>query len=140
MTPSMDSDRHRRLCEFVEDRVGDSLRGMVSYDESDWEAVYIRPDLATRELRAGLDDICDRARDARSLLREADYPPIGETTATTEVHENGVVLHFPRGPDSGTLVSLDRDVARHLTSFVIECSEILEPAAKGATRPDSSAE
>lgn len=136
----MDSDRHRRLCEFIQSRVGNSLRGLVWYGESDWEAIYIREDLATQELRADLADICERARSARALFPEADYPPLGETTATTEVHENGVVLHLPESPDSGTLVSLDRDVARHLTSFVVDCSEILEPAAKGATRPDSSAE
>lgn len=135
MPPAMTRDRHRRLCEFVEDRVGDSLRGMVFYDESDWEAVYIRPDLATQELRAGLDDICDRARDARSLIREADYPPLGATAATVEVHENGVVLHFPEEPGSGTLVSIDRSVARDLSEFVVECTEVL-----GATADESSRE
>jgi hypothetical protein len=121
----MDNARYQRLCEFIQDRVGDSLRGVIRYDETDWDAVYVRSDLATRELQVGLTDICDRARSARSLFREADYPPLGETAATVEVHENGVALHFPEGPECGTLVSLDRSVARDLTEFVVECSELL---------------
>jgi hypothetical protein len=135
----MDGARHQRLSDFIEDRVGDSLRGVVWYDAADWEAVYVRPDLATRELYDRLDEICDRARSTRSLFREADYPPLGETTATTDVHENGVVLHFPEGPESGTLVSLDRAVARDLSEFLLECTEVLQGDA-AAEPPESSAE
>jgi len=67
-----------------------------------------------------------RARQNEPLLRAEDYPPLGKVHVTSEVHEDGVILHFPEGPEVGTIVSLDRDAARQLAGFVAQAMAILQ--------------
>ncbi|WP_353635094.1 hypothetical protein ABSL23_06235 [Halobacterium sp. NMX12-1] len=122
----MSERRHRALHRFVEERASDSYRSAFYYEGDDWETLYVRDDVATNRLRHELPDLVERARSNQPLLREDDYPPLGELGATTEVHEDGAILHFPEGPDEGTIISLDRDVAHRLTGFVTEAMSILQ--------------
>lgn len=102
---------------------------MFSYEEDDWSALYIRNDVATERLRDTVADIIERTREARALVREEDYEELGEKTATTEVHESGVILHFPQGDQRGIIISLDREAARRLTAFVSQCATIIHSPA-----------
>ncbi|GGN07265.1 hypothetical protein GCM10009021_02910 [Halarchaeum nitratireducens] len=99
---------------------------MFYYDEDDWTTIYVRDDLATERLRDSVPNIVERTREARALVREDDYERLGETTATTEVHDSGVVLHFPREDRRGVIISLDREAARRLSAFVSQCATILQ--------------
>jgi hypothetical protein len=127
----MVSDRHEELHEFIRDRAGRSYRTAFHYDTDDWETIHVRHDLQTEELGEETPDVMERARESEPLVREEDYPPLGETYAKTEIHEDGIVFHFPEGPNEGTIVSLDPDAAQVLTGFVTRCLSILET-------PDSS--
>lgn len=122
----MIEERHRELHQFIQERASGSYRSAFYYEGDNWEALYVREDVATERLHDELPDIVKRARQNQPLLREEDYPPLGELDATTEVHEDGVILHFPEGPDVGTIVSLDRDVARRLAGFVTQSMSILQ--------------
>jgi len=122
----MASPRHRESHEFVQERTGEAYRAAFHYEGEEWEALYVREEYATAELRAVVPEVVDRLLERPVLIREEEYPPLGETEATTEVHDDAVVLHFPEGPDEGTIVSLDRDVARRLAGFVVRCTSILE--------------
>lgn len=124
-TRVMIDERHRQLHRFIQERANMSYRSAFYYERDDWDALYIREDVATERLHDELPDVVKRARQNQPLLRKEDYPPLGEVRATTEVHEDGVVLHFPEGPESGTLVSLDCDVARRLAGFITQAMEIL---------------
>ncbi|WP_379732395.1 hypothetical protein [Halolamina salina] len=130
----MTEEHHRELHQFVKDRAGDAYRTAFHYEGDDWETLYVRDDLATDRLHNQLPDIVERARDTQALLREEDYPPLGAARATTEVHEDGVILHFPEGPTAGTLVSIDRDAARRLAGFVTRAMSILQSPSASAYR------
>ncbi|GGL37479.1 hypothetical protein GCM10009037_21270 [Halarchaeum grantii] len=132
----MVDERHRKLHEHVAGKAGDAYRVGFYYDADEWEVVHVREDLATRRLHEELPDIRERVTDTRALVREEDYPPLGEARATTEVHENGVIVHFPEDGTRGTVVSLDRRVARNLTEFVVECTSILDVGGETRWRAD----
>lgn len=121
MTGSND-ELHR----FVTERAGDAYRTAVTYDADGWKPLHVREDLRTQSLKRSLPGAIERARETEALFREDDYPPLGEAKATTELHEDGVVIHFREGEKSGTIVSLDRDAARRLAGFVAECLSIIE--------------
>ncbi|WP_459881305.1 hypothetical protein [Halorubrum gandharaense] len=123
------SERHRRLHEYLKEEAGDSYRTAVHYDADDWDAIYGRPDLPPEELRDIVSTAVKRARAERALIPESEYPRLGRTHATTEVHENGVVIHLPEDGTKGTLISLDRSAASRLTEFVGTCSEIVHTPA-----------
>ncbi|MGB9987240.1 DUF7522 family protein [Salarchaeum japonicum] len=125
-------DAHRQLHRFVEERAGDTYRTMFYYTADDWETIYVRDDVATDHLRDTVPEIIERTREARALVREEDYETLGETTATTEVHESGVIIHFPEEDHRGVLVSLDPDAARQLTGFVSHCVTILHSPTASA--------
>jgi hypothetical protein len=122
----MVSERHQKLHQYIKEQAGTAYRTAFHYDADDWETIHIRHDLQTEALGAELPDVIERAREAEPLVREDDYPPLGETYAQTEIHEDGLVCQFPEGPNEGTIVSLDPDAARLLTGFVTRCLSILE--------------
>lgn len=121
--------RHRQLHEFVEQQAGDAYRAAFHYDEDGIERIHVRDDLPRDRLEEVVPDVYDRVQRTRALLRKEDYPPLGPARATTEVHDDGVVLHFPESEKEGVIVSLDRDVARQLTGFVVRCTSILDSSS-----------
>lgn len=123
----MVTDRHRSVHQFLQERAGGAYRAAFYYDDEGWETVYVRGDIATNRLRGSVSEAVERARQADVILPGEEYPPLGETNATTEVHENGVIVHFPEGPEEGLLVSLDREVAARLTTFIDQAVSILRP-------------
>jgi len=122
----MIQERHRELHQFILDRAGDAYRTGFHYREDGWKTMYIREDLATEQLENEMPDVIEQVRDRRALLSEETYPPLGEPQATTEVHDEGVIIHFPEGSAEGTIISLDREAARRLTGFVVQCQTILQ--------------
>jgi hypothetical protein len=123
---SMVSERHRKLHQYIKEQAGTAYRTAFHYDADCWETIHIRHDLQTEALGEELPDVIERARDTEPLVREDDYPPLGEAYAQTEIHEDGIVCLFPEGGHEGTIVSLDPDAARLLTGFVTRCLSILE--------------
>lgn len=123
----MVTDRHRSVHQYLRERAGDAYRSAFYYDEDGWETIHVREDIATVGLEQAIPEAVQRARETDAFLYGDEYPPLGEANATTEVHENGVIVHFPEGPDEGLLVSLDRDVAARLTTFIDQTVSILHP-------------
>lgn len=122
----MPASRHEALHEFVQNRAGESYRASFHYKGDEWEPLYVREDLATRELRERIPQAREDLVERRALVPEEKYPPLGETHATTEIHEHGVIVHIPEGPREGTVISLDRQAARRITGFVVRCRSVLE--------------
>ncbi|WP_430506017.1 hypothetical protein [Haloparvum sp. PAK95] len=122
----MVENRHRALHQFVMERAGDSYRTAFYYHADGWETLHVREDVATEQLEESVPKAVERAREKRAFLRGEEYPPLGDTTATTEVHENGVIIHFPEKDREGVLISLDRDAAQKLASFVDQAISVLE--------------
>ncbi|GAA0658272.1 hypothetical protein [Salarchaeum japonicum] len=117
----MSEPRHAKLDRYLRDRAGDAYRTAFRYDADGWEPIHVREDLATRELHTLLPELVERVRGTRAWVSEEEYERFGGTTATMEIHEEGVLLHVPDGENAGVLVSLDVDAARSLVGFVAEC-------------------
>jgi len=128
---------HRELHRFIEEQAGGAYRTAFRYTMDDWEAIYVRDDVATRQLKREVPRIIKRARESQSLLQEETYSALGELQATTEVHTDGVILHFHEAPEEGTVVSLDKEAARQLSDFLSGCTKILTSQPPGSD--DSSA-
>lgn len=121
----MPPDSHRRVAEFCRQRARDQFRAAVSYDEDGWEVVALREDLRTPELKRALPRLHRLLLDRDDVVPASEYPALGETVATTEVHEDGVVLHFREGERSGLVVTLDREVGQQLVGFLETCADML---------------
>ncbi|WP_436910486.1 hypothetical protein [Halosimplex marinum] len=130
----MPDERYQPLLQLVHSRASDAFRGAVRYDAEGWEALYLRDDVATGDLKQALGAITDRARADESIVPADQYDRLGETQATVELHDRAAVLHFRESAESGVVVSLDREVAQGLGQFVNSCNAVLDgrqPDAEG---------
>ncbi|GAB7093709.1 hypothetical protein JCM30237_08610 [Halolamina litorea] len=118
-------DRYARLVRLISDYVDRNFRAAFQYDERDWTALYVRPDLATEDLQAAVPALADRARSHEPLVREPDYPELGTQRASISLHAEAVLVHFNEGPQSGVVATLETDVARNLSQFVARCESVL---------------
>ncbi|WP_135362825.1 hypothetical protein [Halosimplex halophilum] len=131
----MPNERYQPLLKLVHSRAGDAFRGAVRYDAEGWEALYLRDDVATGDLKQALGAITDRARADESIVPADQYDRLGGTQATVELHDHAAVLHFREGAEAGIIVSLDRDVAQGLGQFVNSCNAVLD-----GRQPDAEAD
>ncbi|WP_436928805.1 hypothetical protein [Halosimplex halobium] len=122
----MPNERYQPLLQLVHNRAGDAFRGAVRYDAEGWEALYLRDDVATGDLKQALGPITDRARAEESIVPPEQYDRLGEAQATVELYDHAAVLHFREGAEVGIIVSLDRDVAQGLGQFVNGCNAVLD--------------
>jgi hypothetical protein len=122
------NDVDRRLLELVRGRAGDALRGVVRYDEDGYTALYVREDVQTDELREVFPSLVARMRSDEPVVPSEVYGAFGATQATVELHENAALVHFSREETGGRglLVSLDRDVAQGLGTFVDDCMAVFD--------------
>jgi hypothetical protein len=122
----MPDERYQPLVQLIHNRAGDAFRGAVRYDADDWEALYLRDDVATEELKNALATITGRARADEPTVPPEQYDRLGENQTTVELYDRAAVLHFRESRDSGIIVSLDRDVAQGLGQFVNSCNAVLD--------------
>ncbi|RKD85909.1 hypothetical protein [Halopiger aswanensis] len=116
---------YQDLVRLIHDRAGNTFRSAFSYTADDWQALYLRDDIATKELHDVLPQLIDRARTIEPIVREEEYPKIGAAQASVELHEHGVLIHFRESKDEGVAVSLEREAARELATFIDSCTELL---------------
>lgn len=89
------------------------------------DRAVVRSDLATADLEAIVPTLADRARAQEPLVREDDYPEMGEQRASISLHEAAVLIQFDEGDRSGVVVTLETGVARNLSEFAAQCESVL---------------
>lgn len=114
--------------DVLEERVGESLRAICSYDKSGCEIHYIREDI--RETNFEDRTMTRRARDRRPL--EDEGGPLGERRATLELWDESLFIHLPEDEARGLLFAVEPEVGRRLTGFVEECWTALEDPSESA--------
>lgn len=117
----------RELCAHLRDQIGDALRSVSYYDADTEQVVYVRDDVSS-ELSGDQAERIVRFLRNRTDIQQA-YDELGrEAALRCNVHcwEDRIGLHFPHGPESGTLVAVDPIVARELHVFVGQCRDILD--------------
>lgn len=118
-------NRYKRLVGLIKEEAEGNFRSAFRYDETDWQALYVRSELATEDLQSVVPTLAERARSKEPMVREEDYPRLGSQRASISLHDEAVLVHVRDGPDSGVVVTLDTDVARNLSEFVARCENVL---------------
>lgn len=117
----MAQGKYGELMEFLEVRVGDSLRTVFSYEFDDWSTLYIRDDVATGELRERVGRLVKRMREHESMADDRLYRGLGETQAMVELHSEGILINIKQSERSGVALSFDRDAVSDIPSFIDGC-------------------
>lgn len=122
----MAAGRHDALLEHLHDRTDSALRTVTYYDADTTDVVYARDDVRAKLSGEQASALVDYLREREGVQAAKDRLGFDDTLVCS-VHcwDDHIGLHFSHGPDSGTLVTLDTDVARNLHSFVIECQNVL---------------
>lgn len=118
----MAEGKNTELLSYLEETAGEYLRGVVWYEDDEYEIHYIRDDLRTRRLRSEVDKMIDRLRrESRSGERRSFS--LGEVNGIVRSFEEAMVMHFPSTQGRGTVVTLEPEVARQLNTFIGSCLE-----------------
>ncbi|MFC7166062.1 hypothetical protein [Halospeciosus flavus] len=120
----MSSRPHRELVDYVEEQAGDYFRTAVAFTEEDWEIIYRREDLPRERAEQRAESVVGKAR-RREPLRQPDSP-FGEFDAMIELYEGGVFTVIQESPSEGVIIALERDAARSLAGFILECRQTLD--------------
>lgn len=115
-----------RFVSFLQQRVGQSLRAVRFYSETDHRSLYARSDVQQNTSRNDIEQLVTHAR--RELQERADDQfrfTEGEMEATVRVFHDVVVVNLLSSSDRGILLSLDADIASRLHSFVHDCQSWL---------------
>lgn len=108
---------------MLEEQTGGATRGVGEYSDGQVRLLYVRPDLQTDAFRKRAQEALEKAPDRHPLVVDDE---VGEWKADVEVHDHAIVIHLPTGSGRGILVSMDPEIARNLTNFVQECTEIVQ--------------
>lgn len=108
------------LSTYLNDRLGDLLRGVAHYQMEEFEVVYIRDDIQEQRHRDEVEEMLSRIKHERSPEEEQSFP-FGHLSATVRVFDEAIFMHFPVENQTGVVVALEPAVAKSLNSFVGDC-------------------
>lgn len=109
------------LTTFVRNRAGESLRTVVPYDGRTYTVHYLRDDLTEPDVLARLEEVLANVISGGGRRDEKIRSEFGTLSASVQIREDGVIMHFPKSTDSGVLLSFESAVAKQLDDFVGEC-------------------
>lgn len=107
---------------FMREQAGDSLRLVGLYNHETFNIQYVRPDLDRKFTEQDLREMATELRkESIERYHEEQAFTLGSLDATVRLFENAVIIHYPRGQISGTIVSLEREAGMQLSQFIEEC-------------------
>lgn len=117
-----------RLQAFFEERAGDDLRSILTYDGDAHEIVYVREDVAEQyspeELAKSIDT--SRLDSLTSPLYEGSFSPEhGELTCLVQAFEHAVEMNFILDDGVGVAVGLDINALEGAHGLVADARKIL---------------
>jgi hypothetical protein len=127
----MAAGRHDALLEYLRGRAEGALRIVTYYDADTTDVVYARDDVRAKLSGEQASALVDYLRQRDDIQTAKDRLGFDDTLVCS-VHcwDDHIGLHFAHGPRSGTLVTLDTEVARNLHAFVTECRNALDDSDK----------
>jgi hypothetical protein len=113
------------IVEYLQDRVGSHLRGVIRYHQESTDILYLRDDVHEVRLQSQFDRIVDRLEPESHSAEERAFP-FGDLYVTVRRFEEAIIMHFPTGHNRGIIVSLEPETARNLNTFTTECLKRIE--------------
>lgn len=110
----------KSLTTYLDDRVGDLLRGVAHYQDDELEVVYLRTDIREQRHREDIQQMLTRVKQEGTPKEEQAFP-FGHLHATLRIFDETIFLHFPIENQTGVVVTLEPTVAQSLNSFVGDC-------------------
>lgn len=107
---------------FLQQRAGQSLRAVRFYSQTGHRSLYARDDVQENISQTDIDQLVASAR--RELQDRADSQlefTDGEMEATVRVFHDIVIVNLLSSGEYGLLLSLDKDIASRLHSFIHDC-------------------
>lgn len=108
------------LVEYLQDRTGDYLRGVVRYHRNANDVLYMREDIKEERLQSQIDRMLDRLEPESRSAEERAFP-FGDLYVTVRRFEDAILMHFPIGSNRGIVVGLEPEAASSLNTFTTEC-------------------
>jgi len=108
------------LVQYLRDRVGNALRGVIRYHQGTSDVLYLRDDVREVRLQSQIDRMLSRL-EPESHSAEEEAFPFGDLYVTVRRFEKAIIMHFPTGNNRGVAVSLEPETAHNLNTFTTEC-------------------
>lgn len=121
----MGENRYHQLVKHAYRKAGDQLRVVGGYDVGNWRTLYRRKDLQDGDFEQRVEEVHDHARKRQELTGQASREAFGSHECGLEVHEDAVLIFLREDGDRGVVISLEKEAARDLAQFVVECRETL---------------
>ncbi|WP_262177966.1 hypothetical protein [Haloarcula laminariae] len=106
----------------LQEQIGDNLRAVASYEESEWALRYEREDIKAKPR------IFEKIHEELILegmgteYLESVFQ-VGQLNCTMHSFEEAMCFHFVRGPMQGVFISIEPETMLSLNSFVSICKE-----------------
>ena len=117
----------QRVARYCNERVGEKLRSVTTYDESGVETVYQRPGLREQYSDEQAAALLDTAQKQNERLHRSgiERAPLGEPRAGVYAFERAFVVQLPVTEARGVVVTMDADVGTELDGFLTALREQL---------------
>lgn len=121
----------RTIAKFCRNKAGESLRGVYHYSDGEYEALYLRDDIAEQYTDEGLTDFFELVAESEDTdTQQEEALHVGTHHATLRLYDDALLLQFPQGEDIGTLIALDPTAGRDISAFVVQCLETLHQTSE----------
>jgi len=112
----------KQLVDYLASRAGDMVRAVAFYTGDDYEILYIKDEIRAKYTEAEIERVADLLRAEPRRSRVESTFEMGEFRCSLLAFGDGIVMHFPQGGGTGTLVTLEVDAARQFSQFAAECA------------------
>ena len=117
---------------FLQNRLNTSFRGMIKYDSTGKQIIYLRDDINRQRLERHCDRMIQRMKPEVSPAEKEAFP-VGDLHATLRYFDEAIILHLPTSQQGGVIVSLEPDVGRQFNCFVNSCLQELHSFRRSGT-------
>lgn len=122
----MDETAAENLIEFVRGEAGEGLRALAIESEDGYAIEYLRNDLRQKYDEHSYSETIDHFRaEAPTGRSDLGDNPIGPSRALVHYHEHACIIQVPLSGSRTLWISVSRDVATALSTFVESCREIV---------------
>ncbi|UIP00788.1 hypothetical protein Hbl1158_05365 [Halobaculum sp. CBA1158] len=113
------------LVQFLQQQAGEYLRGVVHYSDDDYDALYLRDDVADMYTDEELTEFVAYYREKNRQLAPDRPFDLGTDHCTISMYDEAIIFHFTQGTDVGTVVTLSPEAGRDVVQFTTDCLEQL---------------